>query len=52
MERLYYDIELPLCPVLYRMEKTGILVDTDQLTRFGEMLAEGIDRCASGTEAA
>ena len=45
MERLYYDIELPLCPVLYRMEKTGILVDIDQLTRFGEMLADGIDRC-------
>ena len=45
MERLYYDIELPLCPVLYRMEKTGIRVDTDQLTRFGEMLAEGIERC-------
>ena len=45
MERLYYDIELPLCPVLYRMEKTGIRVDTDQLTRFGEMLAENIDRC-------
>ena len=45
MERLYYDIELPLCPVLYRMEKTGIRVDTDQLTRFGEMLSDGIDRC-------
>ncbi len=45
MERLYYDIELPLCPVLYRMEREGIAVDTDQLTRFGDMLAVRIAEC-------
>ena len=45
MEELYYGIELPLCPVLYRMEKTGILVDTEQLTRFGEMLSVSIKEC-------
>ena len=45
MDRLYYDIELPLCPVLYRMEKEGIAVDTDQLTRFGEMLSVRITEC-------
>ena len=45
MERLYYDIELPLCSVLYRMEKAGIGVDTQQLTRFGEMLSVRIAEC-------
>ena len=45
MESLYYDIELPLCSVLYRMEKTGIGVDIDQLTRFGEMLSVRIAEC-------
>ena len=45
MEQLYYDIELPLCSVLYRMEKAGIGVDTEQLTRFGEMLSVRIAQC-------
>ena len=45
MQRLYYDIELPLCSVLYRMEREGIAVDTDQLTRFGEMLSVRIAEC-------
>ena len=45
MEQLYSDIELPLCEVLYRMEREGIAVDQDTLTAFGKMLAQRIDDC-------
>ena len=43
MERLYYEIELPLCPVLAEMEREGFLVDKDALRRFGESLIGTID---------
>ena len=36
-------IELPLCPVLARMEKTGVLVDGHALADFGRQLQLGID---------
>ena len=45
MEKLYYDMELPLCAVLYRMEKEGIAIDRKQLQQFGEMLAQRISDC-------
>ena len=45
MEKLYADIELPLCQVLYRMEKRGIAIDRQQLEQFGEMLSQRIDAC-------
>ena len=45
MESLYYEIELPLCHVLYRMEREGIAIDQNQLPQFGEMLAQRIDDC-------
>jgi len=45
MDKLYYEIELPLCPVLYRMEKEGIAIDEAQLRQFGEMLTQRIDDC-------
>ena len=45
MEQLYFDIELPLCPVLYRMEKEGIAIDEAQLQQFGTMLAQRIETC-------
>ena len=45
MKRLYDDIELPLCPVLYRMEKRGIAVDVELLRQFGQMLAQRIADC-------
>ena len=38
MHELYYDLELPLCPVLARMEQEGFLVDRKALTEFGQML--------------
>ncbi len=37
------DIELPLCPVLARMEKAGVLVDGQALADFGKQLQVGID---------
>ena len=45
MTKLYHEIELPLCEVLYRMEKRGISIDRDQLEQFGDMLAERICAC-------
>jgi DNA polymerase-1 len=45
MEKLYYDIELPLCPVLYGMENRGIAIDRVQLQQFGDMLAQRIADC-------
>ena len=45
MEQLYNEIELPLCDVLYRMEKEGIALDRPTLDAFGKMLSERIDSC-------
>ena len=45
MAKLYQEIELPLCPVLYQMEKEGIAIDETQLQQFGEMLSQRIDDC-------
>ena len=45
MEPLYFDMELPLCDVLYRMEKAGVAIDAQQLEQFGQMLAQRIDEC-------
>ncbi len=45
MEQLYQEIELPLCDVLYRMEKEGIAVDRPTLDAFGKMLSGRIDEC-------
>ncbi len=42
MHQLYYDIELPLCPVLSAMEHAGMLVDRKALSEFGDMLDERI----------
>ena len=45
MTKLYQEIELPLCQVLYRMEKRGISIDRSQLEQFGDMLTQRIDAC-------
>ena len=45
MTELYQNIELPLCPVLYRMEKAGVAIDRQQLEQFGVMLSQRIDEC-------
>lgn len=45
MMELYQKIEFPLCRVLYKMEKTGVAIDADQLSQFGEMLSQRIEDC-------
>lgn len=45
MHKLYFDMELPLCDVLYRMEKTGVAIDKEQLEQFGLMLSQRIADC-------
>ena len=45
MEKLYAEIELPLCSVLYKMERRGIAIDRDQLAAFGKMLSAHISDC-------
>ncbi len=47
MKQLYYDVELPLCPVLYKMEKCGVAIDREQLEQFGKMLGQRIEDCES-----
>ena len=42
MEKLYYEIELPLCEVLADMENAGFYVDRKALHEFGESLNSGI----------
>ena len=42
---LYQNIELPLCGVLYRMEKEGVAIDKVQLQQFGAVLSERISDC-------
>ena len=42
MDKLFYEVELPLCPVLSEMEHAGVLVDRQALTAFGAMLEERI----------
>ncbi len=45
MQKLYYELELPLCFVLYDMEKTGVAIDREQLEQFGKMLTQRIADC-------
>jgi len=42
LEQAFYDIDLPLCAVLARMEREGFLVDRKALADFGVMLTAGI----------
>ncbi len=44
MEDLFYNVEMPLSKVLYDMECLGVLIDKDELIRYGESLVEGIER--------
>ncbi len=43
LEGLYYDLELPLCHVLAKMEHRGFRVDTEGLFKYSEMLLQGIE---------
>jgi len=43
MEELYRELELPLSMCLYDMEKEGVLVDREELVRYGESLVDRIE---------
>ena len=44
MDKLYYEIELPLCEVLADMQSVGFMVDRRALSEFGESLSDGIEK--------
>ncbi len=43
-DSLYYNIELPLLPILFSMEEHGIYIDTDYLAEYSIVLAEKIQQ--------
>ena len=43
MEKLFYEIELPLCPVLAEMEHEGFKVDKTALAEFGNSMTDTIN---------
>ena len=45
MEALYFEMELPLCRVLYGMESRGVAIDKEQLVQFSDMLSHRIAEC-------
>ena len=47
MDQLLYELELPLCRVLAEMELSGVYVDRQALSAFGDMLTEKIDETQS-----
>ncbi len=44
-DRLYFEVELPLCRVLAHMEHAGVRVDKEELHSFGQMLSARISEC-------
>ncbi len=40
LERLYRDIELPVAEILFRMERHGVLIDSEALARQSEALGQ------------
>ncbi len=44
-QRVYYEIDLPLCRVLAQMEEEGVAVDQQALSQFGTMLTGRIAAC-------
>ena len=49
LERVYRDIDLPLVPVLSRIERTGVLVDTGMLARQSDQLAKRLAEIEQAT---
>ncbi|MBR3787201.1 MAG: DNA polymerase I [Firmicutes bacterium] len=43
LEKIFYEVELPLVKVMAAMEKEGFKVDKEELISFGEMLSSEID---------
>ena len=47
LHSLYTDVEMPLVPVLARIERTGVSIDTHMLARQGAAMHETIERIAA-----
>jgi DNA polymerase-1 len=43
MGKVYHDIELPLVPILFEMEKTGVAVDAKALEKFSKVLGKKLN---------
>ena len=43
-EKLYYELELPLCGLLLKMERAGIFADKEMLESFSKEISEQISR--------
>mgnify|MGYP004642814689 FL=1 len=46
VEKLYFDVELPLCDLLYRMETEGVAVDLDLLQKMSVEMRKQADDLA------
>src|SRR5262249_34321899 len=44
LDSIYRDIELPLAPLLYRMERAGICLDTEVLADLSQQLGRDLDK--------
>jgi len=51
-ERVFYDIEVPLLPILVDIEREGIAIDVEALATISEQLGKRIDGLAKEIEAA
>ena len=47
MDKLLFELELPLSFVLARMERRGVKVDVEELQRYGAELTESLDKLVS-----
>ncbi|MBN1313393.1 MAG: DNA polymerase I [Anaerolineae bacterium] len=47
LEKLFYDVEMPLVPVLAAMEQTGVLLDIDLLGRLSTQVGETLSDLTS-----
>jgi len=42
--KIYMDVELPLAPLLYRIERAGMRVDTEVLAKLSQRLGEDLEK--------
>ncbi len=47
LDKLLYDIELPLLPILAKMERAGIYLDVEQLQKLGEEVSHDLQKSRS-----
>jgi DNA polymerase-1 len=47
LDRIYYEVELPLEPLLAEMERAGMKVDAEKLTTFSKQITSDLDALCS-----